>query len=124
MAVDSCVFIEYFRSRNKGNTLLSELTRQQRKLYVPAVVKYEVLSGAHERDMAEWKQIFDKIDVLVFDDTAVDMARMVYRQLRQDNKLIDTNDILIAATAIANDLPLATFNRKHFERIKGLRLIQ
>jgi predicted nucleic acid-binding protein len=34
--------------------------------------------------------------------------------------LLDT-DILIAATALANDLPLLTRNRRHFERVPGLR---
>lgn len=45
------------------------------------------------------------------------------QQLKQENKLIDTSDILIAATAIAHDLPLVTLNRSHFERIRDLRLM-
>jgi predicted nucleic acid-binding protein len=121
--IDACVFIEYFRSKNKDNTLFAELNRQRRRLYVSAVVKYEVLSGAKDHDMDEWQHIFDTIIVLPFDDSTVDTARMVYRQLRQENKLIGLGDILIAATAIANDLPLATFNRNHFERICGLQLV-
>lgn len=121
--LDTCVFIEYFRSKAKETTLLSKLIRQTRKLYVSAVVKYEVLSGANDNDREQWRQIFDKMTVLAFDDATVDTARMVCRQLKRDNKIIDLGDILIAATAIANDLPLATFNRKHFVRIRGLRLV-
>jgi predicted nucleic acid-binding protein len=48
---------------------------------------------------------------------------MIYRQLKRESKLIDTTDILIAATAMANDLPLATLNRNHFERIRGLQMM-
>jgi len=120
--VDACVFIDYFRSKNKESTYLIRLTRQWQKLCVSAVAKYEVLSGTHERDMPEWDQIFGKITVFAFDDSTIMTARDVYRQLKRENKLIDIGDILIAATAIANDLPLATLNRKHFERIRGLRL--
>ena len=123
VVVDACVFIEYFRSKNKENTLLSKLDQQRRKLYVSAVAKYEVLAGATDETMDEWRRIFENIIVLPFDDTTISMARMVCRQLRQENKLIDLGDILIAATAMINDLPLATFNRKHFERIRGLRLV-
>ena len=123
MVIDSCVFIDYFRSKNKENTLLTRLNQQQQKLYVSAVAKYEVLSGAHERDMDEWQRIFEEITVLAFDDATVATARNVFRQLKQESKLISLGDILIAATAIANDLPLATFNRDHFERIRDLLLV-
>jgi predicted nucleic acid-binding protein len=123
VVVDSCVFIEYFRSKNKENTLFEKLLRQRQRLYVSAVAKYEVLSGTYERDLSEWQRIFENITVLAFDDTTIMTARDVYRQLKQDRKLIDTSDILIAATAIVNDLPLATLNRHHFERIQDLRLV-
>jgi len=123
VVIDSCVFIEYFRSKNKQNTLLSKLFRQQRKLYVSAVAKYEVLAGAADGNMDEWRQTFENITVLPFNDSTVMTARGIYRQLRRESKLITLGDILIAATAIANDLPLATLNRNHFERIQGLRFV-
>ena len=123
VVIDACIFIEHFRSKNKEGSLLTKLNQQWGKLYVSAVAKYEVLVGAHERDMNEWKQIFEEVAVLAFDDATINSARMIYRQLKQESKLIGLGDILIAATAIANDLPLATFNRSHFERIRDLRLI-
>ena len=122
VVIDSCLFIDYFRSKNKEK-LFAELNRQPRKLYVSAVAKYEVLSGAKDESVSEWRRIFENITVLAFDDSTIMTARDICRQLKRDNKLIDLGDILIAATAIANDLPLATFNRKHFERINGLRLV-
>ena len=121
--IDACVFIEHFRSKHKEGTLFTKLNQQSQKLYVSAVAKYEVLAGAHERDMSKWHQLFDNVTVLAFDDVTIDFARMIYRQLKQENKLIDTVDIFIAATAMVNDLPLATLNRNHFERIHGLRTV-
>ena len=121
--IDACVLIEHFRSKKKENTLFEKFLQQRQRLYVSAVAKYEVLSGTYERDLSEWQRIFENITVLAFDDTTIMTARDVYRQLKQDRKLIDTSDILIAATAIVNDLPLATLNRHHFERIQDLRLV-
>ena len=121
--IDACLFIEHFRSKNKEGILLTKLDEQSQTLYVSAIAKYEVLAGAHERDMSEWYHLFDNVIVLAFDDVTIDFARKFYRQLKQENRLIDTTDILIAATAMANDLPLATLNRNHFERIRGLRMI-
>jgi len=33
------------------------------------------------------------------------------------------SDLFIAATAVVNELPLATLNRKHFESVDGLKLL-
>jgi predicted nucleic acid-binding protein len=71
--------------------------------------------------MAFWESVFQQTSVLPFDASATIMARKIYRQLKQEHKMIDTTDILIAA--MANDLPLATLNRSHFERIRGLRMV-
>jgi predicted nucleic acid-binding protein len=121
--IDACVFIEHFRSKNKVGTFLAKLNRQSLELYVSAIAKYEVLAGAHERDVPEWQRVFEDTIVLAFDDSTIMTARDVYRQLRRENKLIDLGDILIAATAIVHDLPLATLNQNHFERIRDLRLV-
>jgi tRNA(fMet)-specific endonuclease VapC len=40
---------------------------------------------------------------------------------RRGEKLSDF-DLVIAATALSHDLTLLTFNRRHFERVPGLRL--
>ena len=37
--------------------------------------------------------------------------------------MIDLADILIAATSLSNDIPIATLNLKHFGRIKGLEIV-
>jgi len=122
VVIDSSVFIQHWRSKNRANTLLSELFRQ-RKIYVSAVAKYEVLAGAQDKDMDEWQQIFEDVAVLAFDEATIDTARMIFRQLKQENRMISLGDILIAATAMVNDFPLATLNRNHFERIRGLRMV-
>lgn len=43
-------------------------------------------------------------------------------KLRADGMIIGDSDIWIAATALQYDLTLLTNNRRHFERIEGLRL--
>ena len=121
--IDACVFIRYFRASDKRKTHFTELLVRFPKLCVSSIAKYEVLCGAPEKDMAFWESCFQQVTVLPFDDSTIMMARKIYRQLKQENRLIDTTDILIAATAMANDLPLATLNRNHFDRIRGLRMI-
>ena len=123
VVIDASVFIKHWRSKNKRETLLEQLRLQYRRLCVSAVAKYEVLVGADAKDMNGWYYLFDDIIVLAFDDTTIETARSISLQLKRENKMIDVSDILIASTAIVNNLPLATLNRNHFERIRGLRLV-
>jgi len=39
------------------------------------------------------------------------------------NQLVDTDDLLIAATAMKNNSKIATLNADHFKRIDGLIVI-
>jgi len=43
--------------------------------------------------------------------------------LKAQNRMIDFADLLIAATAIAHKLSLATLNFKHFGKIQDLHII-
>lgn len=43
--------------------------------------------------------------------------------LRKQGNRIETEDAIIAATAIAHGMVLVTGNIKHFERVKGLKLV-
>ena len=47
----------------------------------------------------------------------------IAKKLKSDNRIIEFSDIFIAATAIANNMPLSTLNVKHFERIDDLELV-
>ena len=123
VVIDACVFIKYFRASDKRKAYFTELLVRYQTLCVSAVAKYEVLCGALDEDIAFWESVFQQITVLAFDNSTIMKAREIFQQLKRENKLIDISDILIAATAVANDLPLATSNQKHFERIRGLRLV-
>jgi predicted nucleic acid-binding protein len=60
---------------------------------------------------------------LPFATRVAKQAVAIYKQLKQQNKLIDIPDIMIAGTAMQNEVPLATLNRNHFERVNGLEII-
>jgi len=43
-------------------------------------------------------------------------------RLRKEGKIIDDFDLLIGATAIANDMTLVTNNEKHFDKLKKIKI--
>ena len=68
------------------------------------------------------EEIIEGFDILSFNSNVADVASDIAKKLKAKNKIIEFRDIFIAATAIANDMPLSTLNIKHFERIDDLEL--
>lgn len=67
--------------------------------------------------------LIDGLNVLPFDNEIALKAGCIYQELRKKNQLIEFRDIFIAATCLIHELPLATLNKKHFERIEGLTVM-
>jgi tRNA(fMet)-specific endonuclease VapC len=70
-----------------------------------------------------WTSFFDRVTILPFDKAASDTAIEITKHLKATNKLIEIPDIFIGATALSNNMQIATLNRKHFERIPELVIV-
>lgn len=121
---DTSVFIDLFRKTNKENSLLVSLIRQGYSYSISAITEYEIYTGAVLGQIDYWNALLQKTPVIAFDSEVAKVATGLNKQLKQKRKLIDIADLFIAATAVKNKLPLATLNRKHFERIEGLMIIE
>lgn len=91
-----------------------------------AVVKAELIYGARKSARVEDNlrllvRFFAPLVSLPFDDRCAEEAGMIRLDLERSGRPIGPNDLLIAATARANDLVLVTHNRREFQRIPGLR---
>lgn len=53
---------------------------------------------------------------------ALDVYAKEKARMRKAGQLIDDFDILIGATAIANEMTMVTNNTNHFDRIKGISI--
>ncbi len=122
--IDTSNLIDYFRKSNKDNSKLIELLRQGYKFQISAVTEYEIYAGATVDQEAFWRTLLNTIGVVFFDSKAVEIAVKVNTALKRKRKQIAIADLFIAATAISNDLPLSTLNKKHFERIDNLKLVE
>jgi predicted nucleic acid-binding protein len=61
--------------------------------------------------------------VLPLDRAAAEKAAEVRRKLDHTGQPIGMGDSLIAGIALTHNLPLLTRNRKHFERVANLKLV-
>jgi len=90
-----------------------------------SVVKAELIYGAYQSsrpadNLRLLDRFFEPFISLPFDDTCCDVYGRVRSDLARGGTPIGPNDLLIAATAIANDLTLVTANSKEFGRVAGL----
>jgi predicted nucleic acid-binding protein len=82
--------------------------------------QYEIYAGAKLGQIDFWNSFLERTQVLPFDKKAAKAAVEINSDLKRMRKQIAIPDLFIASTAISHQLPFATLNRKHFDRIKKL----
>ena len=121
--IDTSILIDYYRKTDKTNSVWISLVNKGYGFAISAISKYEIYTGATSSQLIFWDKILEMIEVIPFDETAVDVAVELNAKLKKKRKQIDIADLFIAATAVHHNLPIATLNKKHFERLEGLMLL-
>jgi tRNA(fMet)-specific endonuclease VapC len=122
--VDTSILIDNFRKSEKSNSILIRLFNQGYDFCISAITEYEIYSGATESQISFWEELLKHSRVFAFDQSVVKVAVNINNDLKRKSKQIDIADLFIAATSIANDLPFATLNKKHFDRIDQLEIVE
>jgi predicted nucleic acid-binding protein len=117
--VDSSVWIEYFRGTDdKLSATLGSLILNDNRACICGTVLQEVLQGVREEK--EHRLLKERLLSLPFydaDKSTFILAADIYRTLRKRGKTVPGADVLIAATAIENHLPLYSLDTAHFNLI-------
>ena len=121
---DTSILIDYYRKTNKANTAWVALIDKGYEFAISAITKYELYSGATQSQITFWDSILASISVISLDESCVDTAVQINAVLKQKRKQIELADLFIAATAMTSNLPIATLNKKHFDRIDGLIVVE
>lgn len=121
--VDTSILIDFYRKTDKTNSVWIALVRQGYNFAISAISKYEIYSGATQSQLKFWEFVLQTVTIISFDETCVDTAVLINANLKRKRKQIDLADLFIAATSVAHGLSFATLNRKHFDRIDELKII-
>jgi len=122
--LDSSILIEMFRKKDKEKTLFYTLSQTSDDLCISLITHYEIGIGNRKTHADYWELLSENLRVIPFDKACSNSAVTIYMDLLKANKMIDLADILIGATAVAYNIPIATLNVKHFDRIEGLKIIK
>ena len=118
--IDTSVIIDHTRA-NKG--VLLRLISSGVQIYIPMVVISELWAGVSMNDKNNEKKIEKLIERFIEVDLSKESAKKAGELLR-NNKLMETIDAIIAATALELGAQVATSNKKHFSKIKNLKLYE
>jgi tRNA(fMet)-specific endonuclease VapC len=124
MILDTCFLIDLQREQGKGvsGRATNFLRAHARASFCISVISVtEFLEGfAQSTEGERLLRAYARVDV---DSCVVAQAAVIRRTLRLQGNLIGDFDILIAASALTESLPLVTRNIAEFSRVDGLELV-
>jgi tRNA(fMet)-specific endonuclease VapC len=123
--VDTDWVIDHFNGVGAVTRRLQALQAQGLALSIISVA--ELWEGVHfskdpARSEAMLTQFLSGVVILGIDEEICQRFGQLRGSLRSAGKLLGDFDLLVAASALRHDLTLLTNNRRHFERIDGLRI--
>lgn len=92
-------------------------------LYIASTTAGELAAGMPVDGRARWEAFIAPFEVLACDRAVCWEYGQAFRYLKTNGLLIGTNDLWIAAAAVAFGKPLVTRNEQEFRRVPGLRVI-
>ena len=124
--LDTCICIDFLRGRTPEFYDLLQRTDPQLVL-VPSVVAAELLVGAEKssdplRARNEVERLLLPFKKVPFDESCAYHYGKLRADLERRGCVIGGNDMMIAATALANNATLVTNNVREFKRIPGFSL--
>jgi tRNA(fMet)-specific endonuclease VapC len=122
IVADTDVLIDFLAGQDPAAARVA-LEIQSGDLATTAVTRFELLAGARDRTAEDLVlRLLDALHTLPLDRAAADRGAAIQRSLGRKGGGIGMADSLIAGIVLAHDGMLLTRNRKHFERVEGLKL--
>jgi len=123
IAVDTDVVIDFFNGISPGAEVMSSLIFRQ-EVALTSVSVFELYAGIEgKRRLNQIETLIQGVTILPLDVIEAVIAGKIYTQLKSKGQLVGTHDILIAATCIANTVPLYTKNVAHFLKMEGIQVL-
>lgn len=123
--VDTDRVVDYLKGRPKAVELFTNLL--DKGLSISIITYGEIYEGIYfgqdpKSTQRGFLQFLRGVNVLPLNRTVMKEFARIRGKLRQEKKLIGDPDIMIAATAIVNNLTLISGNKKDFQRLERIKL--
>jgi tRNA(fMet)-specific endonuclease VapC len=85
----------------------------------------ERATGAHRSRRERYlRPILEALPVAPYTETTALAHAHIWATLETSGKMIGFYDLIVAATALERSSMVATFNRRHFSQVRGLKIIE
>ena len=119
--VDSDVLIEIFdKNSKKGQIALEKLEKSGEDIAITSLNLHEILYG-HYKSNKKIKGI-QEINTIGFNKKDVEISAKIENDLEKKGKIVPRFDAMIAAIVINRNAKIFTYNKKHFQNIKQIKL--
>jgi tRNA(fMet)-specific endonuclease VapC len=123
--LDTNTLIYFFKGL--GDVSKHMLAQSPSELSIPAVVLFELEVGiakstSPNKRKSQLQEITALVNILPFGIAESRSAAQIRVELEKQGLPIGPYDVLIAATALANNMILITHNQKEFGRIEDLKI--
>jgi len=121
--LDTNTLIYFFKGM--GDVAKNLFLQSPNNLAVSSIVIYELEVGIAKstnptKRMEQLHQLLEQINIIDFGQKEAKESAIIRAELEKNGTPIGSIDLLIAGSAVANNLILVTRNLKEFQRVKNL----
>lgn len=126
MIFDTNILIQLERETRRGedgSAIKFMRSLPATRMCITPTIAGEFACGLSMAKHEKWLEFLSPFEVLPITQDVTWQYGQIYQKLSSIGKIIGTNDLWIAATALAHSVPVATNNVREFSRVKGLEVI-
>ena len=124
--LETTFLVDLEREIRRGEAGPAQVFLQRRardRLYLTFTIVGELAAGASLAERQDWLSFTAPFQILESNPDVCWRYGESYRYLKDNGVLIGSNDLWIAATALAYGMPVVTANENHYRRVPGLRVL-
>lgn len=124
--VETSVIVKFLRNKGNAVEIIENLKGELSSSFVCLAELYEGIYRVRDKGRAEKavSNFFTGLsEVYGLDREIAENFGQIRAELKRKGKVIEDMDIFLAATCLAHNLTLVTYNAKHFGRVKNLKVL-
>lgn len=121
--LDTSVLIVHLRGDRSLSASLKDTLHEDGSWGVSVLSHYELHRVARGHELARLDRLWEECWTMSVTPDVAREAGRIWAELREDGYTIEIPDQFIAATARLHDVPVTTYNTRHFRWVRRLRVL-